>query len=56
MSGKIAVVSEYNGGFVGTDDEILEWIECNSVSLADCRFYEVGDELVVTGFTFAETT
>ena len=51
-NGKIAVVSEYHGGFVGTNDEILEWMENECVNLADCRFYDVGDEIFVTGFTF----
>jgi len=51
-TGKIAVVTEYDGGFVGGDDEILEWLEDKGVNLADCRFYDVGDEIFVTGFTF----
>ena len=53
--GKIAVVHEYDGGFVGTNEEVIDYIFDQCWNLADCRFYDVGNEITPEGFKFKDT-
>ena len=42
---KYVVVSEYEGSYVGTLEEIVIWSSDNGVLLQNCTFYEVGVEV-----------
>jgi hypothetical protein len=48
MSKKVkeyAVISEYEGGFVGTLPEIEEWMMKHDIYLHQCGFWELGEEV-----------
>ena len=45
MSNLYAVVDEYKGSYVGTIDEVLNWLVENDCSYGSQRFYEIGDEV-----------
>jgi hypothetical protein len=48
MSKKVkayAVISEYEGGFVGTLPEIDEWMAQHDINLYQCKFWELGKEV-----------
>ena len=36
-----AAIDNYEGGFVGTLNEVQEWMENKNISLSSCEFYEV---------------
>jgi len=45
MTKLYAVIDEYKGGYVGTIDEILEWLVENDCGYGEQKFYEVGKEV-----------
>jgi hypothetical protein len=40
-----AVISDYEGGFVGTLSDIEEWMMKHDIGLCQCKFWEVGEEV-----------
>ena len=40
-------ITQLDGSFAGTLDDILEQLEINGVALAECEFYEVGKKVSV---------
>jgi len=42
-----AAIDEYEGGFVGTLNEVQEWMENKGIALSSCEFYEVGRKVSV---------
>lgn len=45
MAKLYAVIDEYKGGYVGTVDAILEWLEENNCGYGEQKFYEVGQQV-----------
>jgi hypothetical protein len=41
-----AVIDEYKGGFVGSLEEIVEWLMEHSCIHGQQKFYEIGEEVV----------
>lgn len=48
-----AVIDEYAGGYVGTKEQVIEWLINNDCTHGDQIFYEVGKQ-VHLAFEFIE--
>ena len=45
---RYALIDEYAGDFVGTMDEIMDWVADKNINVYYCTAYEVGDEVNLT--------
>ena len=47
MENKYVCKSEYEGSYVGTLEEINDWLSEESILFNDCIFYRLGKEVTV---------
>ena len=41
------VVDEYEGGYVGTEEQVIDWLIDNGCTHGHQKFYEVGSEVAL---------
>lgn len=41
------VIDEYEGGYVGTEEQIIEWLISNECTHGQQEFYEVGKKIAI---------
>jgi hypothetical protein len=47
-SNEYVCVDEYEGAYIGTIEQILEWQEEQGIPFLRCRYYKLGDEVLPT--------
>lgn len=41
------VIDEYEGGYVGTEEQVIDWLIDNGCTHGHQKFYEVGKEIAI---------